>query len=246
MDSDAVDAKHPPFLDALISKVLNIIYPSKCPSCESVSDIFFHSPMCASCWSQIQGYSGPSCRICAMPFSSEYGEVCGQCLKKAPPFSKVMNYGLYEGLLAEAINHLKFHSLKRLAKPLSRLLLQFDLSDIDGIVPVPLSIRRLRERGFNQSLLIARFIAKEIKAPLLMDILLKKKETLPQTGLSAKERLLNLKNAFEVKGNIRGLKLLLVDDVMTTGATVTECSKELMKAGAKEVIVLTLARASMM
>lgn len=246
MDSDAVDAKHPPFLDALISKVLNIVYPSKCPSCESVSDIFFHSPMCASCWSQIQGYSGPSCRICAMPFSSEYGEVCGQCLKKTPPFSKVMNYGLYEGLLAEAINLLKFHGLKRLAKPLSRLLLQFDLSDIDSIVPVPLSIRRLRERGFNQSLLIARLIAKEIKAPLFMDILLKKKETLPQTGLSAKERLLNLKNAFEVKGNIRGRKLLLVDDVMTTGATVTECSKELMKAGAKEVIVLTLARASMM
>lgn len=102
-----------------------------------------------------------------MPFSSEYGETCGQCLKKAPPFSKVMNYGLYEGLLAEAINHLKFHGLKRLAKPLARLLLNFDLSRIDGIVPVPLSIKRLRERGFNQSLLMARVISKEIKAPLL-------------------------------------------------------------------------------
>lgn len=181
-----------------------------------------------------------------MPFSSEYVEVCWQCLKKAPPFSKVINYGLYEGLLAVAINHLKFHGLKRLAKPLGRLLLSFDLSEIDGIVPVPLSIKRLRERGFNQSLLIARVISKEIRVPLLMNTLLKKKETPPQTDLSARKRLLNLKNAFEIKGDIRGLRLLLVDDVMTTGATVRECSKELMKAGAKEVIVLTLARASMM
>lgn len=168
-----------------------------------------------------------------------------KCLKKAPPFSKVMNYGIYEGLLAEAINHLKFHGLKRLAKPLGRLLLNFDLSGMDGVVPVPLSIKRLRERGFNQSLLFARVISREKKFPLLMDILFKKKETPPQTRLSGKERLLNLRNAFKVKGDIRGLRLLLVDDVMTTGATVTECSKQLMKAGAKEVIVLALARASM-
>ena len=141
---------------------------------------------------------------------------------------------------------MKFYGLKRLAKPLGKLLLNFDLPELDGVVPVPLSIKRLRERGFNQSLLIARVISKEIKAPLLMDTLLKKKDTLPQTGLSARERMLNLKNAFDIRGDIRGLRLLLVDDVMTTGATVKECSKELMKAGAKEVTVLTLARSSMM
>jgi ComF family protein len=181
-----------------------------------------------------------------MPFASEYAEICGHCLKKAPPFSKVLNYGLYEGVLAEAINHLKFHGLKRLAKPLGSLLAVFDLSGSDGIVPVPLSIRSLRERGFNQSLLIARVISKKLNVPLLMDNLRKIKETPPQIGLSARERLLNLKNAFEVRGSIQGLRLLLVDDVMTTGTTVTECSKVLMRAGAKEVTVLTLARASML
>jgi competence protein ComFC len=149
-------------------------------------------------------------------------------------------------VLAEAINQLKFYNVKRLLKPLGRLLLNFDLPEMDGLVPVPLSIRRLRERGFNQSLLIARVISKNIRIPLLMDTLLKVRETPPQTGLSAKERLLNLKNAFVVKGNVEGLRLFLVDDVMTTGATVTECSKQLLKAGAKEVVVLTLARASMM
>ncbi len=119
----------------------------------------------------------------------------------------------------------------------------FDLSGSDGIVPVPLSIRSLRKRGFNQSLLIARVISKKLNVPLLMDNLRKIKETPPQIGLSARERLLNLKNVFEVRGSIKGLRLLLVDDVMTTGATVAECSKELMKAEAKEVTVITLARA---
>jgi ComF family protein len=181
-----------------------------------------------------------------MPFTSEYAEICGQCLKKAPFFSRVMNYGLYEGVLSEAINRLKFYGVKRLAKPLGSLLCIFDSSGFDGIIPVPLSIRSLRERGFNQSLLISRVISKKFRVPLLMDNLRKTKETPPQIGLSAKERLLNLKNAFEVRGSIKSLRLLLVDDVMTTGATVTECSKVLMKAGAKEVIVLTLARTSMM
>jgi ComF family protein len=181
-----------------------------------------------------------------MPFSSEYSKVCGQCLKKEPPFSKVTNYGLYEGVLAEAINQLKFHGIKRLSKPLGRLLLSLDLPKMDGIVPVPLSVKRLRERGFNQSLLIARVVSKAIRVPLLMDILFKKKETTPQIGLSAKQRQTNLKDAFEANGDIKGLHLLLVDDVMTTGATVTECSRQLRKAGAKEVVVLTLARSSMM
>jgi ComF family protein len=166
-------------------------------------------------------------------------------MKKMPLFSKVLSYGLYEGVLQEAISQLKFHSVKRLSKPLGRLLLSFDLSGINGIVPVPLSMKRLRERGFNQSLLIARIVSKEKGIPMLIDILLKEKETPPQTGLSAKERLSNLKGAFEVKGNIEGMRLLLVDDVMTTGATITECAKVLMKAGAKEVIALTLARSSM-
>jgi ComF family protein len=230
----------------LISVFLNIIYPSKCPLCGSEPDIFNYSPICGSCWSNIKRYTGSSCSICAMPFSSQYSNVCGQCLKKAPPFSNVIIFGLYEGVLAEAINQLKFKGVKRLSKPLGNLLLSLDLPAIDGVVPVPLDIKRIRERGFNQSLLLSRVISKKIGVPLLMDILLKKKLTHPQIGLSAKERLSNLKNSFEVKGNIKDLSLLLVDDVMTTGATVTECSKVLMKAGAKEVNVLALARSSLM
>jgi ComF family protein len=229
----------------MISRLLNLLYPSKCPSCGGLSDIFSHSPICSSCWSKITKYTGPSCKICAKPLTSLYAEICSECLKKAPPFSKVINYGLYEGVLVDAINHLKFNRLKRLAKPLSRLLLNFDFQGLDGVVPVPLSKKRLIERGFNQSLLFAQTISKEKKLPLFMDILLKVKETAPQTRLSGKERLSNLTNAFIARGNIKNLRLLLVDDVMTTGTTVTECSKQLIKAGAKDVVVLTLARVRM-
>src|SRR4030043_687456 len=154
---------------ALISKLLNTLYPSRCPLCGSVPDVFSHSPICASCWSRIKRYTGPSCSICAMPFSSQYSKVCGQCLKKTPPFSKAIIFGLYEGALAEAINQMKFNRVKRLPKPLGGWLVSLDLPFADGIVPVPLDMKKLCERGFNQSLLMAMVISKMMRTPLLMD-----------------------------------------------------------------------------
>jgi len=230
---------------SLISHIINILYPSKCPLCEGNSDKFIHSPLCTYCWSQIRSYNGPSCRICAMPFPSELSSICKQCFKQSPPFSKVINFGIYEGVLAEAINQLKFHGVRRIAKPLGTLMCSLSLPLMDGIVPVPLHIKSLRERGFNQSLLIARILSRSLHIPLFMDILIKKKDTPPQIGLSAKERIANIRNAFTVIGDIKGLRILLVDDVMTTGATARACSHELVKAGALEVIVLTLARSRM-
>lgn len=157
----------------------------------------------------------------------------------------VLNYGIYSDALAEAINLMKFSGLRRLANPMGKLFLNLEMPECDGIIPVPLSKSALRERGFNQSLLMAKVISEKLKTPLYMDMLLKRKDTLPQVGLSAKERMKNLKGAFKTNGKISSLRLLLLDDVMTTGATARECSKTLMSAGAKEVIVITLARAGM-
>lgn len=155
-----------------------------------------------------------------------------------------MSYALYDGTLATAINLYKFHKIRRLYRPLGKLLLGFDAAGIDAVVPVPLSLKGLRERGFNQSLLLARVVAGHNRKPLIMDRLIKDLDTHPQIGLSAKERAANLKGAFSVRGDFRDMSLLLVDDVMTTGATVSECSKQLLEAGAKKIVVLTLARAS--
>ena len=230
---------------AVASQLLNSIYPSICPLCSNLSDSHQHSPLCTNCWRGIKRYSGPSCRICAVPLVSVYSTVCKECFTGAPLFSKVLNYGLYADALAEAINLMKFSGLRRFANPLGKLLLNLEMPECDGIIPVPLSKSALRERGFNQSLLMAKVISKKLKTPLYMDMLLKRKDTLPQVGLSAKERMKNLKGAFKTSGKINKLRLLLLDDVMTTGATARECSKTLMSAGAKEVIVITLARAGM-
>ena len=131
-------------------------------------------------------------------------------------------------------------------KPLGRLLNELPIPAADGIVPVPLSRKSLRERGFNQTLLLSRVISEHLKIPVYMDALYKKKETLPQISLGADKRRSNLKNAFEVKGKVAGLRLILLDDVMTTGATARECSKAIIKAGAEEVVVVTVARSAML
>jgi ComF family protein len=154
----------------------------------------------------------------------------------------VLNFGLYSGSLSAAIHLLKFSGLKRLAKPLGKLLTELPLPAMDGIVPVPVTKRTLRTRGFNQALLLSVVLSRHVRIPVYLDMLYKKKDTPPQIGLGAKERARNLKNAFEVRGRLDKPRLVLLDDVMTTGATVKECAKTLVKSGAQEVVAVTLAR----
>ncbi|HYQ47947.1 MAG TPA: phosphoribosyltransferase family protein, partial [Thermodesulfovibrionales bacterium] len=117
---------------------------------------------------------------------------------------------------------------------------------IDAIIPVPLTHDGLRERGFNQSLLLGYHLAKKKRLPLNIDILRKVQNTAPQVGLSAKERTANVRTAFVCTGRVADMNILLIDDVMTTGATVNACAKQLLAAGARSVSVLTLARAGIL
>ncbi|MBI4842921.1 MAG: ComF family protein [Nitrospirae bacterium] len=117
-----------------------------------------------------------------------------------------------------------------------------ELPEADMAVPVPLYTKRLKERGFNQSALLGKHIANRAGVPLMLNVLVRSRNTLPQVGLSAKERRKNIMNAFDVVSHesVKGKKVMLIDDVFTTGATVNECSKVLKKAGAEEVFVVTL------
>lgn len=123
--------------------------------------------------------------------------------------------------------------------------LSMDLERVDMILPVPLHLKRLRQRGFNQAALLCRFLGKRLGVPVRYDVLFRGHWTDPQTRLDRKQRHANVKNAFHVAapGIIQGSSLLLVDDVFTTGSTVNECARSLRKAGAGEVTVLTVARA---
>ncbi len=237
--------RRPHFASALIPGLVNFIFPSACPACSKPTDSLSHAPFCRQCWHSIGQYTGPSCRICGVHLVSLHVDRCQHCLEDPPAFTKAISFTHYEGLIASAIHHFKFLGIRRLSKPLSLFLLFHDTEGIDAIIPVPLSQSGLKSRGFNQALLLSRHLSKEKKIPLLMDVLRKIVETSPQVGLSAKERAANVKKAFACRGNVAGLNVLLIDDVMTTGATVNACSRQLLKAGAKSVSVLTLARAGL-
>jgi ComF family protein len=228
----------------LADRFLSFFYPSHCPVCRNPSDTHIHSPICLSCWGTIERYRGPSCRVCAVPIVSSHARLCGECLSRPPSFSSVLAYGLYSGTLREAVHLFKFRGIRRLGRPLGRLLCSLPVPKADMIVPVPLSKGRLRQRGFNQSLLLARSLSKDLGIHLSMDCLVKRRDTPPQTGLGANERVKNLKNAFETRGDVAGKRVILLDDVMTTGATVRECAKTLARAGAGEIIVVVLARSA--
>ena len=211
--------------------------------CHEVSSDHTTAPLCEECWDSIKAYEGPKCSKCAVPLVSDLSITCGECIKDKPAYRSVRTFGLYKGPLRKAINLLKYHNMKRLSKPLSALILSMKIPQVDAVMPIPLYKDRLRQREFNQSALIAKYTAKNTGTSLLVDCLVKVRDTMPQVGLTSMERRRNIKNAFEVekKELIKGKDILLMDDVITTGATVRECSKVLKKAGAANVYVMALA-----
>lgn len=231
--------------------VLDFFLPAKCPLCGLSSDSSIPDRPCATCLAQVKFFSSPLCFRCGLGFSSpsDVDHLCAECLSAERHFSRARAVCGYEGIIMEAISRLKYGGLTRLAKPLGNLLAEyqdpdFSLSDNDLIIPVPLHTRRLRERGFNQSLLLARQVSRRRSIPLNFTALHRARQTQPQTQLSGAERRKNVRGAFEVRKMeaVEGKRILLIDDVFTTGATVQECASVLREAGVIEVHVLTLAR----
>jgi ComF family protein len=192
------------------------------------------------------------CKVCGRPLVSAVSITCGNCLEEQPGFEWVRSYGLYDGTLKLAINLLKYHQKKRLARPLAELLFQKNngnpwsavrLPDTFVIIPVPLFKKKMKQREFNQSALLAKHFAGHTGSKLLLNCLTKIKETVPQVMLSAKERNKNVRKAFRITGEnvISSKNVVLFDDVFTTGATLRECSKILRKAGARKIYGITLA-----
>lgn len=225
-----------------IASLLGILFPTRCPLCRNASHASSALPICTSCWITIPRYKGPACVQCGLPTVSVHTERCGNCTEDPPSFVSARSYGLYEGVLKEAIHLLKFNGHRRLAKPLAALLSDLDLPAADALVPVPIHLNQLRAREFNQTALIARQVSRITGIPLMIDTLSKVKDTAAQIDVDRKERLRNLKKAFSASGQVNGKRILLVDDVITTGATMRECAKVLRKAGAAEVNVIALAR----
>jgi ComF family protein len=235
-----------------LKKLLDWVYPRTCVHCDlSISDERPELPFCSSCWGTIRPLTGPQCPICATPFSSPSAlsyspdHHCAECREHTPAFSQAITPYAYEGILAEAIQRFKYRKQPSLADPLAHLLVEaLRTVRFDRVSAIPLHPARLRTREFNQSLLLAQRISRFTEVPLLIDALSRSRDTLPQVGLSRKEREQNVRRAFYLSDpkSIQGMHILLVDDVYTTGATLREGAKILIKGGAKEVIVAAVAR----
>ncbi len=232
--------------------LIDFFFPPRCPFCGENRKEEDPSGVCPACLAQIRRVSSPRCPCCGIGFVSDRGEdhLCSDCLGETRHFAKARALAHYEGLLAETISRFKYRGDSRLGRPLGDLLAayadpDFSFADYLLVIPVPLHSPRLRRRGFNQSLLLARRISRRHSLPLNFTALRRTRATAPQTELSAAERQKNIRGAFAVarQSDVAEKTILLVDDVFTTGATVTECAKVLLRAGAKRVDVLTLARA---
>jgi len=227
-------------LDPLRS-ALEIIYPLLCGGCGSPGAIL--CPTCTDVFRRVEDAS--SCPFCGRWVS--IGSVCGACTDTPPLFERGL-YGFYfEGPLREALLAFKFEGRKDVGRLLMRLLEERILSvreEFDVIVPLPVTEKRLKERGFNQCYIMAEEISAIAKKPLIHSALCKTKETRDQYTLSREERRKNVRGAFAVhdRGELRGKRVLLVDDLMTTGHTAGEASRILLSARAKSVLFFALAR----
>jgi competence protein ComFC len=237
----------------ILDGLLNLIYPEICFLCAVPVSRQQACGICSSCWNKAIALriAPPRCSSCGLPFQNfeENSEhLCGNCIQKMPPYAGARSFGYYTAELSGIIQGLKFKGRRNFAGLLAPLLSEtffgsWRREDFDLIVPIPLHWKRKRERGYNQSELLARLLASQIAIPHI-HALVRGRPTLPQVGLTDSQRFENLRKAFRcAKTNqISGRRVLLIDDVMTTGATVASAAQTLLEGGALRVSVLTVAR----
>jgi len=195
--------------------------------------------LCAACAAELPALPEP-CPRCALP--SPAGAVCGSCLNHPPHFDATLALWHYEFPCDRLVQALKYRARLALAVFFARALASRPLPAIDLVVPMPLHPKRLAERGFNQALEIARGVARHLGRPIEPRGVLRVKDTLPQTKLPYEERAKNVRGAFLCKLDLSGASVAVVDDVMTTGATLNELARALKRAGASRVENLVIAR----
>lgn len=231
------------------ASLLDLIYPSHCIHCEKRLSAEEKGGLCPACLSQIPKNLPPFCPTCGRSYRGSQGAPrCGACEGKVFPYDRLWFVAPYEGLLREALHILKYKGRKPIADSLAQLLIDFAKETLapfeyDAILAIPLARDKERGRSFNQSALFVERVSEALAIPSSSGGLIRVRSTRPQAPLTKTERFTNLQEAFRVKDSrYAGKNLLLIDDIVTTGATVSSASKALRTAGAKTISVLTLAR----
>ena len=241
---------------ALIAQSLfTAFFPSDCRLCSTPLTNISRLPVCPSCLLAMIPLAGSTCEICGERLDpnpvEENNQLCPACQESRPHFVKAAAYGAYDGELRELIHLLKYEQVEPAAGVLGQMLAHAiqklgPIADSILVVPVPLYRSKRRERGFNQAELIARAALKgaALRCELRPDALERTRPTVSQIGLTRAQRIENIRGAFRVPhlNRVAGREVLVVDDVLTTGTTASECARVLRKAGAETVLVATVAR----
>ncbi len=233
----------------------SLLFPQACGLCGEPTLNRDLSPLCEACRSSFPPFERRICHFCGIPVPGSLREsftVCRRCVGESVPFDYARAWGAYEGSLRTAIRRFKFDGLKRLAKPFSALMAEATTKSglgirFDWIVPVPSHPKRTRQRGYDQTLLLAQGLSRHLGTPLFTH-LCRTRHTAPQFGLNREQRRHNLRGAFQLRRGelLTGKSALLVDDVMTTGATVDEVSRALRsQSEVATIVVIVLARPRM-
>ena len=234
---------------AIVARLVDMVLPPRCLTCAAPAA----SPhaLCPSCWAGLPLIERPFCERLGIPFTYDHGAgvLSAEAIADPPAFGKARAAVRYEGAAIELVHRLKYADRVENAALMGTLMTQAGrdlLEGADFLVPVPLHRLRLWRRRFNQSALLAREIARRSDVPYDPFLLLRKRRTPRQVGLSRNERARNVQGAFEVpqarRPDLEGKRIVLVDDVLTSGATAEACARALLRAGAGNVDVLTFAR----
>jgi len=238
-------------LKALFAAAIDQLFPPLCHVCRTYIPSAGKLHICHGCRELIQKITAPLCVVCGVPFAGAGKDhVCGECMTSSPLFDAARAALVYEGSGRDLIHAFKYRNKTHLRRPLALLALE-SLSEFirtrqpDLIMPVPLHRKKLSSRGYNQSVLLGEIFSQQLKVPMERCNLQRIRWTEPQVNLAASDRRANVKGAFTVRESVlvRDRRILLVDDVLTTGSTVEECGRVLKAAGAADVTVVTVARA---
>lgn len=218
---------------------LDIVFPPVCGGCEKVG-----SRWCVECQARVQILRGTLCEVCGLP--QDKADICVACRADRPHFHALRAWAVYEGPVKKALHKLKYRRDIALGDVLAAHMVHFvkELNwHVDVIIPIPLGRQRYRERGYNQVGMIAKPLALALNIEFAPKILIRCKETRSQVGLTRQERRENVHEAFQAGAGVRGKNILLLDDVSTTGSTLSSSAETLFSSGAKDVFALTVARA---
>jgi ComF family protein len=238
-------------LKPFLAAALDVLFPPRCHVCREFIPAAGELHICPNCRELMPAIVAPLCTVCGIPFTGAGSDhLCGMCSTSLPRFDAARAALAYEGASRDLIHAFKYRNKTHLRRPLALLTIEtlsgfLQLRQPDLIIPVPLHRKKLSSRGFNQAVLLGEILSQRLKLPLDRHNLRRIRWTEPQVNLAAGDRRANVKGAFSIheKAVVKGRRVLLVDDVLTTGSTADECGKVLKAAGADDVTVITIARA---